>query len=279
MSQTDDEAERIALAREFGAHLGALRAARPLVQNITNFVSMDVAANALLAAGASPAMVHAIEEVDDFGALIGALVINIGTLSADWVVGMEAAARCAARLGKPWVLDPVGVGATRFRTETVLKLLEHRPSVVRGNASEILAIAAALGLDAAQAKGKGVDSGNSAEEAAAVANTLAAKLGCVVVATGEIDAVSDGRRSVRFGNGSALMTLVTAVGCSLSALTAAYCAVTDPFSAASAAVSHVAIAGEMAGEQAELPGLFRVAFIDRLASYSEADILQRLVLA
>ncbi len=207
-------------------------AQRPLVQNITNFVSMDIAANALLAAGASPAMVHAPEELDEFGGFIGALVINIGTLSSGWVDSMEAAARGARERGKPWVLDPVGAGATTFRTNTVLRLLEHRPSVVRGNASEILAIAGALGLEAAAARGKGVDSGNSADEAAGVAADLARRLGCTVVATGEIDVVTDGTRTLRFANGSVLMTLVTAVGCSLSAIVGAFCAVTDPFAAA-----------------------------------------------
>jgi hydroxyethylthiazole kinase len=277
--RVDSEAERIALARQIGGDLAKLRSQRPLVQNITNFVSMDIAANALLAAGASPAMVHAPEELDEFGGFIGALVINIGTLSSSWVDSMEAAARGARERGTPWVLDPVGAGATTFRTNTVLRLLEHRPSVVRGNASEILAIAGALGLDAAAARGKGVDSGNSAEEAAGVAVDLARRLGCTIVATGEIDVVTDGTRTLRFANGSVLMTLVTAVGCSLSAIVGAFCAVTDPFAAASAAVSLVGVAGEMGAEDAALPGSFRVAFIDRLASVGEAEILTRLALA
>ena len=109
---------RDALAEETARLLAVLRARRPLVQAVTNFVSMDVAANALLAIGASPAMSHAPEEAEDFGAIASALVVNIGTLSQDWVVGMEAAAEVAGRLGRPWVLDPVGVGATRYRDET-----------------------------------------------------------------------------------------------------------------------------------------------------------------
>lgn len=279
MSEPHTEAERITLARQIGEDLGKLRQARPLVQNITNFVSMDIAANALLAAGASPAMVHAPEELDEFGALIGALVINIGTLSSDWVDSMIAAARSARERGKPWVLDPVGAGATAFRTGTVLRLLEHQPSVIRGNASEILAVAHALGLEAAAARGKGVDSSNSAEEAAGVAAELARRLRTVVVATGEVDVVSDGARNLLFANGSELMTRVTAVGCSLSAIAGAFCAVTDPWRAACAAVALVGIAGEMAAEHAALPGSFRTAFMDRLASVGEADILARLRLA
>lgn len=274
----DDEGRRAVTGRAIAEALDAMRLKRPLVQSITNFVSMDIAANALLAAGATPAMVHAIEEVDEFGALINALVVNIGTLSTDWVTGMHAAARAARARGKPWVLDPVGAGATTFRTRTVVELLEHRPAVIRGNASEILAVASAIGLEAATSRGRGVDSGNTAVEAEPVAAALAAKLGCVVVATGETDVVSDGSRSERFGNGSVLMTLVTAVGCSLSAVTGAYCGVRPPFEAACAAVAHFGIAGEMAGEDAALPGLFRVALIDRLASIGEADILARLKL-
>ena len=279
MAHADSPILRAALADQIAGSLAALRSARPLVQNITNYVSMDIVANALLAAGASPAMVHAREEIDDFGSLIGALAINIGTLSADWVASMLAAAAGARDRGTPWVLDPVGAGATRFRTETSLRLLELGPAVVRGNASEILALAAALGLDAAAARGKGVDSGNTADEAAAVALELACRLGCTVAATGAIDVVTDGARVVRFGNGSPLMAQVTAIGCSLSALVAAYCAVTDPFAATCAAVAHVGISGELAATAASHPGSFRVAFIDRLSALDRSDVTERLVLS
>ena len=278
MSQAKDQDERVALARRVADQMALLRERRPLVQNITNFVSMDIVANALLAAGASPAMVHAREELDEFGALIGALVVNIGTLSSDWIESMLAAAAGAQARRTPWVLDPVGAGATQFRTGTVIKLLDHHPSVIRGNASEILAVAAAVGLEAATARGRGVDSGNTTSEASPVAAALARRLACVVVATGAIDVVTDGSRTLCFANGSPLMSLVTAIGCSLSALTGAYCAIVDPFQAACAAVAHVGIAGELAGEEAPLPGGFRVAFIDRLASLDEAGILERLAL-
>src|SRR5271166_5923575 len=120
-------ASRADIAGRTATLLEAMRAARPLVHNIANYVSMDVAANALLAIGASPAMVHAPEEAEDFGAIASALVVNIGTLSTDWVVGMEAAAKVAVKNGRPWVLDPVGVGATRFRDETTRRLLALKP--------------------------------------------------------------------------------------------------------------------------------------------------------
>ncbi len=280
MNGTGEETSRVALARQMAEAMARLRERRPLVHNITNFVSMDIVANALLAAGATPAMVHAREEVEDFGRLADALVVNIGTLSADWVESMKLAAKGAHERHTPWVLDPVGAGATPFRTKSVVDLCGHGPTVIRGNASEILAVAAALGLEAAAARGRGVDSGNTTGEAAKVAGALARRLGSIVVATGEIDVVADGTRTLRFANGSVLMTLVTAIGCSLSALTGAYLAVaTDPFEAACAAVAHVGIAGELAGEVAALPGMFRVAFIDRLASVGETEVLTRLRLA
>jgi hydroxyethylthiazole kinase len=264
-------------AGRVAACLERLRRERPLVQNITNYVSMDIAANALLALGASPAMVHAVEEIEDFGALIGALVVNIGTLSPGWVAGMDAAAAQAHRLGKPWVLDPVGAGATRFRNETVVRLAAHRPTVIRGNASEIMAVAAALGLGAAGSRPKGVDSVDTTDGAEAMAVALARHLDCVVAATGAIDLVTDGRTLRRLANGSPLMTQVTAVGCSLSAIAAAFCAVEpDALEATTAALAVVAIAGEIAADIAPLPGSFRTAWLDQLAAIDGAAVAARL---
>lgn len=279
MSAQTAEDQRIVVATEAGRALEALRTSRPLVQNITNFVSMDIAANALLAIGASPAMVHAVEELDEFGSFIGALVINIGTLSATWTDAMDKAAEGARRRAKPWVLDPVGAGATRFRTETVLRLLKHGPVVIRGNASEVLAIAGALGLAAATARNKGVDSGNTADEAASVAAALARETGAIVVATGAIDLVTDGTRNLRVANGSPVMSQVTAVGCALSAVTGAFCAVASPFEAAVASAACFGVVGEMAAATSPLPGSFRVAFIDGLAALRPADLVERLRLA
>ena len=130
-----------------------LRARRPLVHNITNYVAMSVSANVLLALGASPAMVHAAEEVEDFVAISDALAVNIGTLSPPWVAAMRAAVMRARALGKPWVLDPVGCGATAYRTQVAAELAALAPTVIRGNASEILNLSGQVG-----AAGKGVDS-------------------------------------------------------------------------------------------------------------------------
>ena len=269
MDNTDADTKQ-----RLGAMLAALRQARPLVQNITNYVSMDIAANALLAIGASPAMVHAPEEIAEFGAFIGALTVNIGTLSASWVEAMIAAAALAHTSGKPWVLDPVGAGATRFRNETVVALCAHRPTVIRGNASEIMAVAAALGISRSAARPKGVDSTDSTADAEAIGTDLARHLGCTVVATGAVDVVTDGTTIRRIANGSPLMAQVTAIGCALSGITAAFCAVEpNGFEAASGAVAVVGLAGEQAARTATLPGSFRTAFIDALAAIGPADVV------
>jgi len=252
--------------------LAAMRAARPLVHNIANYVSMDVAANALLAIGASPAMVHAREEVAEFVAISGALVVNIGTLSPPWVEGMALAAQTARQLGKPWVLDPVGAGATRLRNETVNALLPHRPSIIRGNASEIMAVAGGAGVAP-----KGVDSAHTAEQALAFATSLAKHENCTVIATGALDIITDGRRVVKLANGSPVMAKVTALGCALSAVIGAFAAVhADSFAAGVAAVAVYGVAGEMAAEKTTGPGSYRAVFIDTLESIGADDLQQRL---
>ena len=270
MSQPDLVAETARL-------LTQLRSVRPLVQSITNFVSMDVAANALLAIGASPAMVHAPEEVDDFVRISAALVVNIGTLSKYWVEGMETAARTAGWLGKPWVLDPVGVGATGYRNTTTARLLALQPTIVRGNASEIMASAKVAGLTDETIVPKGVDSAHGTDVARSAAVALAKHQRCVVAATGEIDIVTDGTRVIELANGSPLMTRVTALGCALSSIIGAFSALTsDGLTATVAAIGVYGVAGEIAAEQAKRPGSFRVAFIDALDAVSEADIVARL---
>jgi len=266
-----------AVAAETARLLTKLRAERPLVQAITNYVSMDVAANAVLAIGASPAMIHAPEEAADFVAIANALVVNIGTLSTDWVVGMEAAAKAAVRLKRPWTLDPVGVGATRFRDETTRRLLALKPAIVRGNASEIMASARAAGLSEEAVAPKGVDSAHGTEAARAPAIALARHQPCVVAATGAVDLVTDGERVVELANGSPLMSQVTALGCALSAIVAAFSAVApDAFLATVAAVGVYGVVGDIAAERASHPGSFRVAFLDALDSVSEAEVKKRL---
>lgn len=251
-----------------GATLAAIRERGPLVHNITNLVAMDLAANALLAVGASPLMAHAREEVAEVVALAGALTLNMGTFSPAWVEAAELAAEAARRHGKPWALDPVGVGATGFRRDNGRRLAALGPSLVRGNASEILALA---GI--ADSGGKGVDSADTVESAAEAADALARRLGCVVAVTGPVDRVTDGRRAATVANGHPLMTRVTALGCSLTAVSGACLAVEpDAFLAAVHALALVGVAGEQAADGAAGPGSLRVGYLDRLYGLTPEEL-------
>jgi hydroxyethylthiazole kinase len=247
--------------------LARVRERAPLVHNITNYVVMNSSANALLAFGASPAMVHAVEEVEAFLGISSALVVNIGTLSPAWVDAMLRAARRATEWQVPWVLDPVGAGATPYRTETARTLLALRPTVLRGNASEILAVAGEEGAT------KGVDSTAGTDAALAAAARLANRHGCTVVITGAEDVVTDGTRVVRCANGHPLMPRVTGLGCSLSALVGACVAVErDAVLASAAALACLGIAGEVGAERAAGPGSLQVALLDALFAL-DADTL------
>ena len=267
------------IAAQSARLLAMMRARRPLVQNITNFVSMDIAANVLLAAGAAPAMVHAPEESPEFVRKAAALVINTGTLSQTAADNMEVATSAARVHGTPWVLDPVGAGATAFRDATVQKLLRRRPAIIRGNASEIMSIARMSNLqrDLPGAAPRGMDTSNTTAEAEASAVKLARHCFCVVAATGAIDVITDGDRLVRLANGSPLMTRVTALGCALSALVGAFAGLgEDPFVSTVAAIAIYGVAGDMAAEEARGPGSFRTAFIDVLDRIEGDDISARL---
>lgn len=239
--------------------LADVRERRPLVHNITNYVAMTVSANVLLALGASPAMVHAVDEVEDFVAISSALVINIGTLSPPWVEAMRLAARKAVALGKPWVLDPVGCGATRYRTAVAVELAGMGPAIIRANASEAMSLAGAAG-----AGGKGVDSTAGSDAALPAAEALARKTGAVVAVTGETDYVLDGRRVAAVTGGDALMPLSTALGCALSATTAAFAAVRPPFEAAAAALAVYGAAGAVAAARCRGPGHLPAELCDAL---------------
>jgi hydroxyethylthiazole kinase len=255
--------------------LAQLRAQSPLVQIITNHVAMNVTANVMLAAGASPAMVHAQEEAAEFAGLARAVVVNIGTLSAPWIVGMKRAAAAAGAGGKPWVLDPVAHFATGFRRRTVAELLALHPTIVRGNASEILALA---GVASA---GQGVDSGDPVERAETAARRLAVVHHAVIAVTGEVDFVTDGQRPARIEGGSPLMPKVTALGCALTALCGGFAAVApgEPFDATVAALAMFAAAGSEAGRGAAGPGSFAVRFLDALAAVEGAALAGRIAAA
>lgn len=245
-----------------GQFLAHMRKRAPLVQNITNLVAMNVMANVMLAAGASPAMAHAIEETEEFSRLADALTINIGTLDAGWAAAMEAAARAA---GKTWVLDPVAAGATRFRQDLCQRLIAHRPTIIRGNASEILALATGRGV------GKGADAADAVAAAEGAARDLAARSGAVVAVTGPVDFVTDGTRGCRVANGHPMMPRVTALGCSLTGIVAAFAVDRDPFAATVAALAFYGIAGERAGSAAG-PATFQTGFIDALFTLTPQQV-------
>ncbi|MBI5015462.1 MAG: hydroxyethylthiazole kinase [Deltaproteobacteria bacterium] len=261
-----------ALAERVAEHLKGLRARKPLVHNITNFVVMNYTANALLACGASPVMAHAPEEVEEMVGLAGALVLNIGTLSPSWVDAMALAGKEANRRGVPVILDPVGAGATRLRTESARRLIEDiEIRVIRGNASEVLSLAEASGSGAT----RGVDSVHGVDEAAAAAADLARELGTTLAITGPVDLITDGRRLCRVANGHALMGCVTGTGCTATALIGAFLAVVaDPLEAAAAALAYFGLAGEVAARTAKGPGSFQMALLDALYMLREDELAE-----
>ncbi|MFT7390447.1 MAG: hydroxyethylthiazole kinase [Paracoccaceae bacterium] len=253
---------------DLAAHLTHMRGAAPLVHNFANYVSMNVMANVLLAAGASPAMIHAREEAAEFAAIAQALSVNIGTLSPAWVEAMQDAARVMTAAGKPWVLDPVAVGATAYRRAVGADLLALSPSIIRGNASEIMALAGA------SAAGKGADAADEVAAAESAARGLASATGAVVAVTGPVDFVTDGDAAWRVSNGDPMMPKVTALGCSLSALVAAFAVGQDPLAATVAALAFYGLAGERAAVGAQGPGSFAVRFVDQLHAITPADLAQ-----
>lgn len=243
---------------DWGQYLSDMRAQAPLIQNITNFVAMNVMANILLSSGASPAMLHAEEEAGEFAAIASALTINIGTLSPDWVRGMIAAARGANEAGTLWVFDPVAAGATAYRKETSAQLLALKPSIVRGNASEILALCGEM------TKGKGADSSDSVTAAQDGARALAKSIGGVVAVTGPEDFITDGTSAYSVSNGHPMMPLITALGCSLNGVIAAFAVGKPHLQATAAAIAYYGLAGEVAAKKVEAPGSFATAFVDAL---------------
>jgi hydroxyethylthiazole kinase len=252
-----------------GASLARLRETKPLIHQITNYVVMNETANATLALGALPVMAHAPEEVDEMVALAGALVLNIGTLSSHWVDAMIAAGRGANARGIPVVLDPVGAGATTYRTDTAKRILDEvSVTVLRGNAGEVATL---VGLDA---EVRGVESIEAGGDNAGLARRAADALGLVASVTGPVDHVSDGTEVVSIENGHPLMAAITGTGCMSSALTGCFLAVNveRPFEAAAEALVAFGVAGEDAALGAGGPGSFHVALYDALAALDPATL-------
>jgi len=255
-----------------GATLRELRERKPLVHQITNYVVMNETANATLALGALPVMAHARDEVEEMVELAGALVINIGTLSPHWVEAMLLAGRAATERGVPVVLDPVGAGATRYRTDTAKRILDEVDvTVVRGTAGEIATLA---GVDA---EVRGVESMGASASAAEVSRSAASALGVVASVTGSVDQVSDGARVVAVENGHPLLASITGTGCMSTAITGAFLAVRrdEPLDAAAEALAAFGVAGENAAPGAKGPGSFHVNLYDALAALDPGQLDER----
>jgi len=251
-----------------------IRSHAPLVHNITNYVVMNKTANAALAIGASHVIAHAEQEVEDMVHIASALVINIGTLNEEWTKSMFMAARKAKQRRIPVIFDPVGAGATPYRTRTARQLLEAvSPSIIRANASETMALVTEGKLT------KGVDSTAASDHALAAARILNDRFGSVVCVSGEQDYIIAASGMIVVGNGHPLMTRVTGLGCTASALCGAFAAVGSDLAAATAyAMAVMGIAGEIAAARAAGPGSMQMQFLDALYGLSFADIDQRLKL-
>lgn len=254
--------------------VAAMKSKGPLVQCLTNYVSMDMMANGLLAAGASPAMVHSTDELDHAISIVkaigGAVSINIGTLDANWIACFKQAVAACNKNGVPWVLDPVAAGFTPLRTDTATALLELGGcSVLRGNASEIGALAGAMG------GGKGVDSTQGSSDAIDAAKALATKYNCVVCVSGAVDYICDPKgEMLSCPHGVEMLTKITAAGCFLSSLIAAFVA-TKPegYSNAEAALyafSFFGICAERAAKESKGPGSLRVNLMDQMYNWTES---------
>ncbi|MGN0844368.1 MAG: hydroxyethylthiazole kinase [Kiritimatiellia bacterium] len=260
------------ILRRAGELLTKMRQDVPLVHCMTNHVVTNFTANVLLAAGAAPAMIHDPEEAGLFAGIASALLVNVGTLEREQAEGMRRAVASAVKAGRPWVLDPVAVGGLPFRTVFAKELLRSKPTMVRGNASEILALGGGL------VTGRGVDSTQGVAAAAEAARAIAEQTGGAVLVTGEVDLIvaAGCKEAIRCSNGTALLTRVTGVGCAQGALCAALCASCDGdwMTAAVTAALLVCLAGEIAEGVSSRPGSFQIAYLDALDEVDAAVLMR-----
>jgi len=258
------------MAKKAAENLRRVRERKPLVHNITNYVVMNYTANALLACGASPVMAHAAEEVEEMVSLAGALVLNIGTLSPPWIEAMLKAGKRANALHVPVILDPVGAGATRLRTDSARRLIEGLSiQVIRGNASEILSLAG----EKSGSRPKGVDSVHTVDQATETAMALAKELRTTLAITGAVDLITDGERICRVMNGHEMMSHLTGTGCTATVIIGAFLAVDpNPLEAAATGLSYFGLAGEKAATEAFGPGSFQIALLDALYEMKEEEL-------
>ncbi|MFM2323078.1 MAG: hydroxyethylthiazole kinase [Pseudomonadota bacterium] len=247
--------------------LALIRQSNPLIHNISNLVVMPITANVLLALGAAPIMAHAKQELNEIIQHAQSFVINIGTLDKTWVTSIKIGQKAALKRGIPIVLDPVGAGSSDYRTQTALKILAQGVQIIRANASEIMAL-----IDA-KISSKGVDSTQSSINALASAKILAKKYHCIVVISGKIDFVVSATRVVSLAYGTALLTKVVGMGCSLTAMIASFLTVnTDPFAAAVHATALMGLVAEYAEKKSTGPGSFYTQLLDSLYTIQKTDL-------
>lgn len=251
--------------------MAEVRKKRPLVHHITNYVTVNDCANAVLCAGGSPVMTDAKEDVKEMARISSALVLNIGTLNERTVESMMSAGKAANKAGIPVILDPVGVGATSYRTETAWRIMEKvKVSVIKGNEGEIGVLAGTGG------KVVGVDSVEGSEDRSMAAMSLAMKTGTIVSMTGKEDVISDGRRVFTTRNGHGYMGMVSGTGCMASSVTGCYAGVTDDLlTACVASLTVFSVAGEIAAKEAKGPGSFKTKLLDALYNLTEDDIISK----
>jgi len=262
--------------REFAAKtieiLRRIRKQQPLIHHITNFVVMNSTANVTLAVGASPIMAHAREEMEAMASFAGALNLNIGTLTGDWIDSMLIAGKAAGARGIPIILDPVGSGATPLRTEAAKKILKEVPvTVIRGIASEVMS------LFSEGIRIRGVDSLETVDAVRDGAERLAKDLRKVIAVTGAVDFVTDGDTALEVHNGHPMFGRVTGTGCAATTVISCFCAVEkDPLAATACALAYYGLAGEEAARVSQGPGSFQVALYDTLFNLSDETMTERL---
>jgi len=251
----------------------AVRRTNPMAGSITNSVTINLVANAQLAVGGSAAMVYLAEEGEFLAKAGGAFYINVGTIIPLYEESLPHTAKVLHETGKPWVLDPVAVGTGTLRTELLRRFKSYKPDVIRGNASEIIALAGVWGLKGSgESKVRGVDSTDEVGAAEPAAAALAKWTGGAVSVSGETDLVTDGHVAALSQGGSHFFRKITGAGCSLGGVTAIYAAVASPFIAALTATAVYNLAGRRAGQKADGPGSFQAAFLDELYKAAPEDI-------
>lgn len=263
------------LKQQVMSAVNTIRATNPMAGSITNTVTIDFVANAQLAVGGSAAMVYLPDEGEALVAGGGAIYLNMGTLFPIYEETIPRAAKAAHDAGKPWVLDPVGLGIGSLRTKLVSEIRPYKPAIVRGNASEIITLASLWGLAGTEdddARPRGVDTVDTVDAARGAAVALARYTGGAVVVSGEVDLITDGSTVAKSHGGSPLMSKITGCGCSQGGVLAAYACAADPFTAAVCGTAVYNVAGTRAAAVADAPASFKVAFIDELYRATAEDI-------